>query len=341
MPFNPFAGWRVTGSWAAHASYSLGGEDYPLPYGTPLPAPASGTLRVSGGSGEFKAGWVGSAGRRSVLILDSPIRDVVAVVFQHQSRFGVEKHYVEGVTAGWSGASANGLDYGGDVHLHIHCLTAGGARRKFTDYFTATSPTATTSGSGPTNTIQEDELPTTNQVWDEAQQSLGGNAPSVVLRDTRSAVEDIRGAVAPLAAILRSLGDSVNAEGRSLRAYLNVDTGIYAVGRPGYWWELSPGDDKSIEEKRAFGVATLAMYQARGFAQQFVFEMNASNWEYTRMLCLNTGATPEAKLLLSLTTDTLAAAIERAVAAKDIEVDIDAKAIADEVATELAARLVA
>jgi hypothetical protein len=102
-----------------------------------------------GGSGEFKAGQVGSAGRRSILELDRPIRDVVAVVVQHQSAYGDNgRHYSEGESAiGWSGASANGSDWGGDVHLHVHCLTASGARRKFTDYFvTASYP------SGPAST---------------------------------------------------------------------------------------------------------------------------------------------------------------------------------------------
>lgn len=135
MAYNPFVGWRITGTWEDHMSYSLGGTDYPLPYGTALPAPAAGVLRTSGGRGEFAAGWVGSAGRRSILTLDTPIRDVVAVVFQHQSVFGVPGHYEERETCGWSGASASGRDWGGDIHLHIHCLTADGRRRRFESYF--------------------------------------------------------------------------------------------------------------------------------------------------------------------------------------------------------------
>lgn len=157
MVSNPYAGYPVTGSWYDHASYSAGGIDYPLAYGTALPAPAAGTLRTSGGSGEWEAGSVGSAGRRSILELDTPAPrripaestppegggDMVAIVFQHQSAFGTARHYTEGETLGWSGASANGADYGGDVHLHIHGLNASGQRVDFTKFIGPTPTTAT------------------------------------------------------------------------------------------------------------------------------------------------------------------------------------------------------
>ena len=147
----PFDAFPVTGDWASHASYSLGGVDYPTPYGFEIHAPAAGTLRTSGGSGEFAAGWVGSAGRRSILMLDVPMQrsepalssphegdgDMVALVFQHQSQFGEDgKHYAAGDVIGWTGASANGQDHGGDVHVHWHGLTANGHRvraESFTD----------------------------------------------------------------------------------------------------------------------------------------------------------------------------------------------------------------
>jgi len=149
--YNPFAAWKVTGTWAEHASYSLGGIDQGLNYGTPLPAPASGTLRTSGGSGEFKAGWVGSAGRRSILMLDEAIRGLVAIVFQHQSDFGPEGHCDERTICGWSGASAYGLNWGGMVHLHSHGLLADGTRVNWYDYI-ALAPSAF-AGSGTLLTI--------------------------------------------------------------------------------------------------------------------------------------------------------------------------------------------
>lgn len=153
MSYNPFSGWRITGDWADHMSYSLGGTDYPLPYGTQLPAPAAGTLRTSGGSGERRAGEVGSAGRRSILDLDTPLGDMVSIVFQHQSRFGQAKHYEERETLGWSGASANGDDWGGDAHLHIHGLDKHGNRVDYTTHITSSTP----SGGGATPITSGDD----------------------------------------------------------------------------------------------------------------------------------------------------------------------------------------
>jgi hypothetical protein len=139
MPYNPFGtGLSNGGTWPDHLARTnglRGGEDWPLAYGTTLPAAASGTLRTMGGFGEFAAGWAGSAGRRAVLMLDTPVGDVVAVVYQHLSALNPSAHYEEGESVGLSGASANGSDYGGDIHLHVHCLTASGARRQFTAYF--------------------------------------------------------------------------------------------------------------------------------------------------------------------------------------------------------------
>lgn len=145
--YNPWKNVPITGSWLNHMSYSAGGIDYPLAYGTAIKAPANGTLHISGGSGEYAAGQVGSAGRRSILYLDKRFPrkkargpreaagPMVAIVFQHQSKFGRAKHYNRGDIIGYSGASANGSDYGGDVHLHIHGLDRSGARVNFLNYF--------------------------------------------------------------------------------------------------------------------------------------------------------------------------------------------------------------
>jgi hypothetical protein len=157
--FNPFSGWRITGTWADHMSYSLGGIDYPLPYGTPLRAPAAGTLRISGGVGERAAGLIGSAGRRSVLTLDRPVLGLVAIVFQHQSAFGTPRHYDEGEVLGWSGASTvvGGYvrEYGGDVHLHTHGLHSDGHRVDWLGYIHL-SPSASPAGGDKTLLEEED-----------------------------------------------------------------------------------------------------------------------------------------------------------------------------------------
>jgi len=132
MPYNPFDISTITGTWEDHASYSLGGEDFPLAYGTTIYAPAAGTWRVTGGTGEFKAGWVGSAGLRGILELTSPIGDMVAIAFQHLSDVGFAGPKAEQQGLAFSGASANGKLRGGDVHLHVHGLTANGTRVPFT-----------------------------------------------------------------------------------------------------------------------------------------------------------------------------------------------------------------
>jgi hypothetical protein len=159
MPYNPF-GTDLSngGTWQDHLNRTnglRGGEDWPLAYGSTLPAAASGTLNTSGGSGEFAAGWAGSAGRRAVLMLDTPVGDVVAVIYQHLSVLNASGHYDEGQSVGLSGASANGSDYGGDTHLHVHCLTASGARRQFTAYFGGDGPPPTSGGGQPGNLYRD------------------------------------------------------------------------------------------------------------------------------------------------------------------------------------------
>lgn len=173
MPHNPFADVDITGAWEDHAGYSLGGTDLPLAYGTPIPAPASGTLRTSGGSGEWQAGAVGTAGRRSILTLDEPLTrrsparstpyeaagPLVAIVLQHQSAFGVPGPIREGERAGVSGASVVSggrlLDWGGEVHLHWHGLDAAGRRLRLESFL----PAAQLAGldSRPVTTTKEEE----------------------------------------------------------------------------------------------------------------------------------------------------------------------------------------
>ena len=148
--YNPW-GSSLTGTWEDHASYSAGGSDWGLAYGTNILAPSAGILHTAGGSGEFACGNVGSAGRRSILYLDTPIPRIVAksstlmngstyegdgpmthIVFQHQSAMGANmEYYNQGDVCGYSGASANGSDYGGDTHLHVHGLQSDGTRVDF------------------------------------------------------------------------------------------------------------------------------------------------------------------------------------------------------------------
>lgn len=151
--YNPWGvGRGAPDNWESHYTYSAGGYDWSWGSGvmTDLPAPAAGVLHTSGGSGEFTAGAVGSAGNRSILYLDVPVARVtaksttlmngstreadgpmVAIVLQHQSTMGVDmKHYNKAEICGISG-NTNGTAEGGDWHVHVHGLTAEGARVDF------------------------------------------------------------------------------------------------------------------------------------------------------------------------------------------------------------------
>jgi hypothetical protein len=170
--YNPFRNVRITGTWEDHGSYSAGGTDLPLAYGTTIPAPAAGILRNSGGSGEWQCGWVGSAGRRSILSLDVPLPrlverklyppegegPLVAIVFQHQSEFQDAGWYPMTHPVGWSGASAYGQNYGGQVHLHWHGLNEHGQRLRLESFL----PASGTAGGGttPIENESEDDMPT-------------------------------------------------------------------------------------------------------------------------------------------------------------------------------------
>ncbi|APZ81745.1 peptidase domain protein [Rathayibacter phage NCPPB3778] len=284
MGYNPFAGYRITGTWADHMSYSLGGEDYPLGFGTPLPAAAAGTLRTSGGSGELAAGQIGSAGRRSILMLDRPIGDVVGVVYQHQSRFGENgRHYNQGEILGWSGASANGSDYGGDIHLHIHCVTAGGQRRQFTKYFGATSNTY-----GITS------------FEDGIEDDMFSDQDRADVRSFRDGLERlIRAVEANLGGKADNQKDqivrAVQQEGTQLKVLMNRASGIYALASVAnkYFFELGADINADTPEntraaRKLFAENTLALYRARGFAQDFVHELSEEEYNFNRMICTNT-----------------------------------------------------
>ena len=146
--YNPWASYGVTGTWEDHASYSQGGLDYPLGFGTTLLAPATGTLEAGT--------WTDAAGRRQVLRLNSSFArklpksgthmngasyeaegPMVAIVFQHMSEFGNTGAKAQGESMGKSGASASPSagEYGGDVHLHVHGLDANGARLDIWKFF--------------------------------------------------------------------------------------------------------------------------------------------------------------------------------------------------------------
>lgn len=141
--------------WESHASYSAGGYDWSyMDYGAGIEAPANGILHTSGGSGEYAAGNIGSAGLRSILYLDVPVNRIypksgtlmngstreadgpmAAIVFQHQSNMGEDlHHYLKGEILGNVGDSGNGVK-----HLHVHGLDAGGSRVDFFKFVVTTT----------------------------------------------------------------------------------------------------------------------------------------------------------------------------------------------------------
>lgn len=149
--FNPWAGIAISsgGDWQTHVNNTTrGGTDYPFGYGTDIPAPGAGNLRVTGGSGENAASDsnAGGAGRRTILDLDVAAPRVqakgnnegdgpmVSIVFQHLS-YQVSGRVAKGGSCGKTGASAYGSDYGGDVHLHVHGLNAAGERVDYLKFF--------------------------------------------------------------------------------------------------------------------------------------------------------------------------------------------------------------
>lgn len=146
--YNPWADTNSQGSWEDHRTYSQGGKDYSLGYGTQLVAPAAGILRAGT--------WTDAAGRRQVLdlynayyrvkpasltLMNGATREaegpMTAIVFQHLSTFGVEGVKARTDNLGKSGASASPSqgDYGGDIHLHIHGLDRAGSRLDFWKFF--------------------------------------------------------------------------------------------------------------------------------------------------------------------------------------------------------------
>lgn len=143
--YNPYRaiGISVGGDWDSHiARTGRGGTDYPYGGGTAIKAPAAGTLHISGGSGDYAAGNIGSAGLRSILYLDKTFKrkkkrgrnegegPLRAIVFQHQSKFGRAKHYNRGDIIGYTGNTGNGV-----YHLHVHGLDRGGARLDYVKFF--------------------------------------------------------------------------------------------------------------------------------------------------------------------------------------------------------------
>ncbi|OOB91181.1 M23 family metallopeptidase [Rathayibacter sp. VKM Ac-2630] len=146
-------------------------------------APAAGTVTV--------AGWFGTYGNRIVIDHGRDENgDHWETLIAHLAEFLAEVgEWVE--QAEEVGVMGNtGTKY---VHCHQE-LRKNGRQVDPALYLVATGGGANTTPAQATDP-QEDELPTTAQVWDEPQPSLGKNAPSIVLRDANSAAQEARDGV--------------------------------------------------------------------------------------------------------------------------------------------------
>ncbi|HEY1178647.1 MAG TPA: M23 family metallopeptidase [Phytomonospora sp.] len=118
---NPFTGYPVSDGWAEHiARGSLGGIDYVMPVGTPLPAAGGGVVA--------NTPFNGTGGHTVTIRHDNGYR----TQYMHLSRFllgdgtRVGAGAVVGLSGGAAGAPGSGSSTG--PHCHWHMIDPGGTR---------------------------------------------------------------------------------------------------------------------------------------------------------------------------------------------------------------------
>lgn len=119
--YNPFTGYQQTAGWQDHLNRgSLGGIDYAMSVGTPLPAVGAGTVTNTPNNG---------TGGHTVTITHS---DGYRTQYMHLSQFSlangatIGKGGIVGLSGGAVGAPGSGNSTG--PHLHWHLITPGGTR---------------------------------------------------------------------------------------------------------------------------------------------------------------------------------------------------------------------
>ena len=126
--YNPFTGYRITQTWAQHqANRSLGGIDYAMAVGTPLPACGAGTLANI-------PEW-GTGGNTVTINLAGGWKSQ----YMHLSRFTTNgKTVAQRDTVGWSGGAAGAPGAGSSTgpHCHWHLITPDGVRVNPLNYIT-------------------------------------------------------------------------------------------------------------------------------------------------------------------------------------------------------------
>lgn len=174
---------------ARHTGTDIGHGDM-TPDDLRLVAPAAGTVTAAGRWGTY--------GNRVEIDHGGGWSSLIA----HMERIDVEvgEQLAQRADIGVMGST------GGNWPVHAHQeLRYRGTPVDAENYFTATSAAG---GATPLNQGDE-ELPNTNQVWDEPQKSLDGNAPSVVIRDTRKLLDAVIATQAAQSAAIGSIAAGV------------------------------------------------------------------------------------------------------------------------------------
>ncbi len=118
--YDPFTGkYVITNDWPEHiARGSLGGIDWAMPVGTPLPAPSDGNLTF--------IPFNGTGGHTAVITRPDGSR----TQYMHMSQFGITGPIRQGQTVGLSGGAygAPGAGSSTGPHVHAHDITPNGVR---------------------------------------------------------------------------------------------------------------------------------------------------------------------------------------------------------------------
>ncbi|WP_291414121.1 peptidoglycan DD-metalloendopeptidase family protein [Actinophytocola sp.] len=157
--YNPFSGYRITGTWQDHLnSGSLGGIDYGMNVGTQLPAAGGGTVRNIPDNG--------TGGHTVTTYHDNGYR----TQYMHLSRFVLADGAVVGtggivgLSGGQPGAPGSGNSTG--PHLHWHMIDPNGTRISPLDYLGGGG-----GGGLPKTATEQDGIPGTI-FWQRAQNWL-------------------------------------------------------------------------------------------------------------------------------------------------------------------------
>lgn len=150
---NWFTGYRITGTWQDHMSYSEGGIDYGMDVGTRLKSAVDGVLQINKNYGT--GGWA------AIVRMDNGWGSYYLHCSDFVAKDGarVKTGDVIALSGGKPGAPGAGSSTG--PHLHWHLYDPSGVRRNPLDYATAPggSAPAPSGGTIPTSSTASDGVP--------------------------------------------------------------------------------------------------------------------------------------------------------------------------------------